>query len=47
VVYEYAQNVELHVTRTNNTGDHYNPAKGGVASPLGKATTSILAEILF
>ena len=47
VVYEYAQNVELHVTRTNNTGDHYNPAKGGIGAPLGKATTSILAEILF
>lgn len=47
VIYEYAQNVELHVTRTNNYGDHFNPAKGGAGVATGKATTSILAEILF
>jgi hypothetical protein len=47
VIYEYAQNVELHLTRTNNFGDHYNPAKNAAATGLGKATTSILAEILF
>lgn len=47
VIYEYAQNVELHITRTNNSGDHYDAAKGGVAAGTGKATTSILAEMLF
>jgi hypothetical protein len=59
VVYEYAQNVELHITRTNNFGDHYTAAKVDTALGLtpgtslaagvgrGKATTSILAEILF
>lgn len=51
VIYEYAQNVELHITRTNNSGDHYDINKGGAAGVIGgatnKATTSILAEILF
>ena len=58
LIYEYAQNVELHLTHTNNFGDHYNPAKIDAALGLaagttaatagqGKATTSILAEILF
>ncbi|OIR16772.1 hypothetical protein GALL_25910 [mine drainage metagenome] len=47
VIYEYAQNVELHLTRTNNYGDHYNPAMNAAATGLGKATTSLLAEILF
>jgi len=40
VIYELAQNVELHATRTNNFGSHW------VGLP-GKATTSLLAEVLF
>jgi hypothetical protein len=48
VIYEYAQNVELHITRTNNYGKH-NDAIAAALAPVqgGKATTSILAEILF
>jgi hypothetical protein len=47
VIYELAQNVELHATRTNNFGDHYNPVAGGLGLATGKATTSLLAEVLF
>jgi hypothetical protein len=47
VVYEMAQNVEVHATRTNNFGDHYNLALGGLGSSIGKETTSILVEFLF
>jgi hypothetical protein len=58
VIYEVAQNFEVHLTRTNNFGDHYNAAKVDAAlglaagtTPLtqgnGKATTSLLAEVLF
>lgn len=47
VIYEMAQNVEVHVTRTNNFGDHYNLVKGGTGSAIGKVTTSMLVELLF
>jgi hypothetical protein len=58
VIYEVAQNFEVHLTRTNNFGDHYNAAKVDAALGLaagttpatqsdGKATTSLLAEVLF
>lgn len=41
VIYELAQNVELHATRTNNFGAYWN------AVGTGKTTTSLLAEVLF
>lgn len=47
VIYELAQNVELHATHTNNFGDHYKAAAGGVGAQTGRATTSLLAEVLF
>lgn len=47
VIYVIAQNVQIHATHTNNFGDHYNLAAGGAGTPIGKATTSLLAEILF
>ena len=46
-IYELAQNFELHATHTNNFGDHYNATVGGVGAATGKATTSLLAEVLF
>lgn len=45
VIYEVAQNFELHVTRTMNSGAHWNPV-AGVPVP-GKTLTSVLAEVLF
>ncbi len=45
--YKMAQNVIVYATHTNNFGDHYNAAKGGAGSGLGKATSTLLAEILF
>lgn len=42
-IYELAQNVELHVTHTSNSGDHY-----AVHNPTATTKlTSIVAEILF
>lgn len=40
VIYELAQNFEIHLTRTNNYGNHWKGA-------LGKASTSLIAEVLF
>lgn len=43
-IYEVAQNFELHLTRTMNSGAHWDVAGGSLA---GKTTTSLLAEVLF
>ena len=46
VIYELAQNFELHLTRTANSGSFWNPTAAGV-QPVGKTVTSLLAEVLF
>jgi hypothetical protein len=45
VIYEMAQNVELHLTRTANSGATWNAVNG--LDPVGKTVTSLLAEVLF
>jgi len=45
VIYEVAQNFELHLTRTMNSGAHWNAVAGVPVA--GKTVTSLLAEVLF
>ncbi|MEQ1630385.1 MAG: hypothetical protein ABL873_07735 [Gallionella sp.] len=45
VIYELAQNFELHYTHTSQSGAHWNAVAG--VTPLGKSTDSIVAEVLF
>ena len=45
VIYELAQNFELHLTRTNNLGSHWATVAGVPVA--GKTVTSLLAEVLF
>jgi hypothetical protein len=47
VIYEVAQNFELHLTRTMNSGTHWTTVAGVPATVPGKTLTSLLAEVLF